>query len=82
MKSSRASRASVKRTLVQDTLVGAPDSSETIAESKKYLADFTRVVNEHDTVEEIVREMLELHPNRDNPRVVWHSARQAVAKRR
>jgi glyoxylase-like metal-dependent hydrolase (beta-lactamase superfamily II) len=62
--------------------VGAPDAPQTIAESKKYLADFTRVVNEHDTVEKIVRAMLELHPNRDNPRVVWHSARQAVPKRR
>jgi glyoxylase-like metal-dependent hydrolase (beta-lactamase superfamily II) len=61
--------------------VGAPDSPETIAESKKYLADFTRIVKERETVEEIVREMLALHPDRDNPRVVWHSARQAVAKR-
>jgi len=25
--------------------------------------------------------MLELHPDRDNPRVVWHSAREAVKKR-
>lgn len=62
--------------------VGALDSPETIAESKKYLADFTRVVNERETVEEIVRAMLALHPDRDNPRVVWHSARQAVTKRR
>jgi len=25
--------------------------------------------------------MLELHPDRDNPRVVWHIAREAVKKR-
>jgi hypothetical protein len=33
------------------------------------------------TVEGIVSAMLELHPDRDNPRVVWHSAREAVKKR-
>jgi hypothetical protein len=32
-------------------------------------------------VEDIVQEMLELHGDRDNPRVLWHSARTAVAKR-
>ena len=61
--------------------VGTSDGPENIAESKKYLADFSRVVKENETVEAIVKAMLTLHPNRDNPRVVWHSARQAVAKR-
>ncbi len=61
--------------------VGTSDGPENIAESKKYLADFSRVVKENETVEAIVQAMLTLHPNRDNPRVVWHSARQAVAKR-
>lgn len=28
-----------------------------------------------------VAAMLELHPDRDNPRVVWHNAREAVKKR-
>jgi glyoxylase-like metal-dependent hydrolase (beta-lactamase superfamily II) len=32
-------------------------------------------------VEGIVSAMLELHPDRGNPRVVWHSAREAVKKR-
>jgi hypothetical protein len=61
--------------------VGTSDGPENIAESKQYLADFSRVVKEHETVEAIVQAMLTLHPNRDNPRVVWHSARQAAAKR-
>jgi glyoxylase-like metal-dependent hydrolase (beta-lactamase superfamily II) len=42
----------------------------------------TRVVASEPTVEGIVSAMLELHANRDNPRVVWHSAREAVKKRR
>lgn len=61
--------------------VGTSDGPENIAESKKYLADFSRVVKENETVEAIVQAMLTLHPNRDNPHVVWHSARQAVTKR-
>ena len=35
-----------------------------------------------ETVEDIVSAMLELHPDRDNPRVLWHCAREAVRKRR
>jgi glyoxylase-like metal-dependent hydrolase (beta-lactamase superfamily II) len=61
--------------------IGTSDGPENIAESKRYLADFSRVVKEQETVEAIVQAMLTLHPNRDNPRVVWNSARRAVAKR-
>jgi hypothetical protein len=39
------------------------------------------VVTSEQTVEGIVSAMMELHPDRDNPRVVWHSAREAVKKR-
>jgi hypothetical protein len=38
-------------------------------------------VNEQDSVDDIVAAMLELHGDRDNPRVLWHSARAAVDKR-
>jgi hypothetical protein len=38
-------------------------------------------VETEETVEDIVKEMLALHPDRDNPRVVWHSAREAVKQR-
>jgi glyoxylase-like metal-dependent hydrolase (beta-lactamase superfamily II) len=60
---------------------GAADDPKTIGESQQYLRDFSRVVASEQTVEGIVSAMLELHPDRDNPRVVWHSAREAVKKR-
>jgi glyoxylase-like metal-dependent hydrolase (beta-lactamase superfamily II) len=61
--------------------VGAPTNPESIGESQQYLLDFSKVVEEQETVEDIVKAMLELHPDRDNPRVVWHCAREAVKKR-
>jgi glyoxylase-like metal-dependent hydrolase (beta-lactamase superfamily II) len=61
--------------------VGAPDSPQTIGQSRQYLRDFSRIVDEQETVEDIVAAMLELHGDRDNPRVLWYGARQAVAKR-
>jgi glyoxylase-like metal-dependent hydrolase (beta-lactamase superfamily II) len=61
--------------------VGAPNDPKSIGESQHYLRDFSRVVETEETVEDIVKAMLELHPNRDNPRVVWHCAREAVKKR-
>jgi glyoxylase-like metal-dependent hydrolase (beta-lactamase superfamily II) len=61
--------------------VGAPDLPESIAASQQYLRDFSRIVNEQESVEDIVAAMLELHGDRDNPRVLWHSARAAVANR-
>lgn len=60
---------------------GAADDPKTIGESRQYLRDFSRVVASEQTVEGIVSAMLELHPDRDNPRVVWHCAREAVKKR-
>jgi glyoxylase-like metal-dependent hydrolase (beta-lactamase superfamily II) len=61
--------------------VGAPSVPKTIGESQEYLRDFTRVSDSEDTVEGIVEAMLELHPDRDNPRVVWHSAREEIKRR-
>ena len=61
--------------------VGTADAPKTIGESQQYLRDFSRVVASEQTVEGIVSAMMELHPDRDNPRVVWHSAREAVKKR-
>ncbi|MFF3990432.1 MBL fold metallo-hydrolase [Streptomyces sp. NPDC001797] len=61
--------------------VGAPDLPESIAASQQYLRDFSRIVDEGGSVEDIVNAMLELHGDRDNPRTLWHSARTAVAKR-
>ena len=61
--------------------VGAPDPPESIGASQQYLSDFSRIVNEGDSVQDIVNAMLKLHGDRDNPRTLWHSARTAVAKR-
>jgi glyoxylase-like metal-dependent hydrolase (beta-lactamase superfamily II) len=61
--------------------VGAPNDPKSIGESQQYLRDFSGVVETEETVEDIVKAMLELHPDRDNPRVVWHCAREAVKKR-
>jgi glyoxylase-like metal-dependent hydrolase (beta-lactamase superfamily II) len=61
--------------------VGAADDPRTIGESQQYLRDFSRIVASEDAAEDIVAAMLKRHPGRDNPRVVWHSAREAVKKR-
>ncbi len=61
--------------------VGAPNDPKSIGQSQQYLRDFSRVVATEETVEDIVKAMLALHPDRDNPRVVWHCAREAVKKR-
>ncbi len=61
--------------------VGAATDPKSIGESQQYLRDFSRVVETEETVEDIVKAMLALHPDRDNPRVVWHCAREAVKKR-
>ena len=61
--------------------VGAPDTPDTIEQSRQYLRDFTRIVEEEETVESIVASMLKLHGDRDNPWVLWFTAGQAVAKR-
>ena len=62
--------------------VGAPSVPKTIGESQRYLRDFSRIVASEETVEGIVKAMLALHPDRDNPRVVWHSAREEIKEAR
>ncbi|MFE4948791.1 MBL fold metallo-hydrolase [Leifsonia sp. NPDC056665] len=61
--------------------VGASDGPEQIEASRQYLRDFTRIVDEGGPTEQIVTDMLKLHGDRDNPRTLWYSARQAVGKR-
>ncbi|HEY2320022.1 MAG TPA: MBL fold metallo-hydrolase [Solirubrobacteraceae bacterium] len=61
--------------------LGAPTDPKSIGESQQYLRDFSRIVETEETVEDIVKAMLALHPDRDNPRVVWHCAREAVKRR-
>jgi hypothetical protein len=59
----------------------APNDPKSIGESQQYLRDFSRVVDRCGTVEDVVKAMLELHPDRDSARVVWHCAREAIKKR-
>ncbi|HEV3170277.1 MAG TPA: hypothetical protein VGZ32_08060 [Actinocrinis sp.] len=43
--------------------------------------DTARIVEQEATAEDVVARMLELHADRDNPRVLRFGAGQAVAKR-
>jgi glyoxylase-like metal-dependent hydrolase (beta-lactamase superfamily II) len=61
--------------------VGAPDLPDNLAASQQYLRDFTTVANRGGTVEELVRGMLKLHGERDQPHTLWISARAEVARR-
>jgi glyoxylase-like metal-dependent hydrolase (beta-lactamase superfamily II) len=61
--------------------VGAPDTPDRIAQSRQYIEDFTRIVDEQEKAEDIVAEMMRLHGERDNPWVLWYCAQQAVGKR-
>jgi glyoxylase-like metal-dependent hydrolase (beta-lactamase superfamily II) len=61
--------------------VGAPDSPDTIEQSKQYLRDFSRVASEQDTAEGIIAEMLKMHGDRDNPYTLFLSATRIVANR-
>lgn len=61
--------------------VGTTDGPENIAASQAYLRDFSRIVDEQETVEDIVAAMQLRHGERDNARVLRHGARTAVARR-
>jgi glyoxylase-like metal-dependent hydrolase (beta-lactamase superfamily II) len=52
-----------------------------IAESQRYLRDFSRIVSEEKTTASIVARMVELYPDWENLRTLWHSARTAVARK-
>jgi glyoxylase-like metal-dependent hydrolase (beta-lactamase superfamily II) len=61
--------------------VGAADLPDNLAASQRYLRDFTAVAKKGGTVEDLVRGMLELHGERDQPHTLWISARAEVARR-
>jgi glyoxylase-like metal-dependent hydrolase (beta-lactamase superfamily II) len=52
-----------------------------IAESQRYLRDFSRIVSEEKITASIVARMVELYPDWQNLRTLWHSARAAVARK-
>jgi len=61
--------------------VGAADLPENLAASQRYLRDFTTLAKRGGTVEDLVRGMLELHGERDQPHTLWISARAEVTRR-
>ena len=52
-----------------------------IAESQQYLRDFSRIAAEETTTAGIVARMVELYPDWENLRTLWHSARTAIARK-
>ncbi len=61
--------------------VGAADLPENLAASQRYLHDFTTLAQKGGSVDDLVRGMLELHGERDQPHTLWISARAEVARR-
>ncbi len=51
-----------------------------IAQSQQYLRDFSRIVDEETTTAAVVTRMVELYPDWENLRTLWHSARTAVGR--
>lgn len=51
-----------------------------IGESQQYLRDFSRIGAEESGVEVIVARMVELYPDWQNLRTLWHSAREAIKR--
>jgi hypothetical protein len=52
-----------------------------IGESQQYLRDFSRIVAEETTAPGIVAQMVERYPEWENGRMLWHSARSAIARK-
>ncbi len=54
---------------------GAPDTPNSIEETRKYIRDFGRIAANTETASELYEEMLAIYPDRVNPAVLWWSAR-------
>ena len=54
---------------------GNDDSPKITEETRQYIRDFDRVAGAATTARELYNKMLELHPDRVNPGVLWLSAR-------
>jgi glyoxylase-like metal-dependent hydrolase (beta-lactamase superfamily II) len=54
---------------------GAPDTPNTVAETKQYILDFDRLAAGAQSAQELYSRMLALYPNRVNPGALWSSAR-------
>src|SRR5258708_29272214 len=53
------------------------DSPRILEETRQYIRDFDRLAEMTTTARELYDEMLQLYPNRANPRSLWRSARAA-----
>ena len=53
---------------------GRGDSPQNIAETRQYIRDFERVLQEADTPREVFDRMVSLYPTRAYPSALWGSA--------
>jgi glyoxylase-like metal-dependent hydrolase (beta-lactamase superfamily II) len=60
---------------------GRADCPTTIEETRQYIRDFDRVAESTDTAEDLYQRMLDLHPDRVNPGMLWFSARSTKPER-
>jgi len=54
---------------------GAPDTPNSIEETRKYIRNFGRIAADTETASELYEQMLAIYPDRVNPAVLWWSAR-------
>jgi glyoxylase-like metal-dependent hydrolase (beta-lactamase superfamily II) len=54
---------------------GRADHPTTIEETRQYIRDFDRLAASSDTTQDLYQRMLDLHPDRVNPGMLWYSAR-------
>jgi glyoxylase-like metal-dependent hydrolase (beta-lactamase superfamily II) len=54
---------------------GAPDTPNSIEETRKYIRDFGRIAANTETASELYEQMLAIYPDRVNPAILWWSVR-------
>ena len=57
-----------------------PDLPGSVGASQQYLRDFSHIVDESGTVEQVMAEMLKLHGDRDNPRTYRRREKRIAAR--
>src|SRR5712671_5314868 len=54
---------------------GAPDTPNSIEETRKYIRAFGRIAANTEQASELYEQMLSIYPDRVNPAILWYSAR-------
>ena len=54
---------------------GAPDTPNSIEETRKYIRDFGRIAANTETASQLYEQMFAIYPDRVNPAILWYSAR-------